>query len=474
MPILLRDIRLDLDEPEEHLLTLAAKRLGVDVGAIRTWAIVRRSLDARKRAGSGRGPDRIQFSYHIELALNEPIHAERKRLRRFRRHQASWIEPRRDEPIRPGKRSLVGRPTIVGFGPAGMFAALKLARMGYRPVVYERGREVRRRSRDIMQRFYREGDFDPNSNLLFGEGGAGTYSDGKLHTRISDPRARTVLEELYRHEAHPDILIDARPHVGSDRLPAICARIRETIETLGGEVHFDDLIKDLEVTGGRLGALRVRRAQSQRVETVKAGPTILAIGHSARDTMRMLLGRGVLIEPKPFQLGVRIEHPQERVDRWQYGDAAGHPRLGPAEYHVVAKGASPLGGDMFSFCMCPGGMILPANETPGLIVTNGASRAGRAGPFASSGLVITITPETLGSDPLAGIAFQEKWERRAFEATDQTYQLPAQRASDYLGHRNSDGTLDTSYPLLRRRGRNHHRSGDPGQRPDPHRPGPRE
>ncbi len=441
MPIQLRNIRLALDQPESDLPALLARRLRVSVEAIRTYSIVRRSLDARRK-------DDIHFIYQVELGLDEPPAAEQRRITRLRRNDAAWLpSPEVSEPT-CGERAMRHRPIIIGFGPGGMFAALRLAQFGYRPIVLERGREVRRRHRDIMQRFYKDRDFDPESNLLFGEGGAGTYSDGKLYTRVNDPLCRMVLEQFYQHGADPDILIDTRPHIGSDRLPTICQRIRNKIESLGGEVRFECQIDDINVAGGALEGLRVRGID----ETIDAGPTILAIGHSARDTIRMLCGHGIAVVPKPFQIGVRIEHPQSMVDQWQYGAAAGHSQLGPAEYHMIAKRTAGESGDVFSFCMCPGGMILPTNESDGLIATNGASRAGRSSPFANSGFVLSVDPSTLGlSDDaegaLRGLEYLERWERMAFESTGGSYRLPVQRISDFLERRASNGTINVSYPL---------------------------
>ena len=434
MPLLLRNVRLGLDEPEEELRARVARRLRVEVDAIRAYAVVRRALDARRA-------DDLHFVYHVEVALNEPPAAERRRLKYLRPQQGIWLEPATDSTPEPGSEPLPARPTIIGFGPAGMLAAWRLAEMGYKPIVYERGRDVRRRHRDVRQRFFRERDFDPESNILFGEGGAGAYSDGKLYTRVNHPLGRTVLEVLFKHGADPDILVNARPHIGSDRLPTICRRLRQRIEALGGEVRFEHRLEDVRLTNGQLEALRVGD------EWLPAGPTILAPGHSARDTIRMLAARGVRLAAKPFQLGVRIEHPQALVDRWQYGPHAGHPRLGAAEYQVVAKGAASSGGDLFSFCMCPGGTILPTNEAAGLIATNGASRAGRNSPYANSGLVITLTPDQFDNDPLTGIAYQQQLEQRCFQAAGGQYQLPVQRACDFLEMKPSQGQPETSYPL---------------------------
>ncbi len=440
MPILVRNLRLGLDEPEAALVGQVGQRLGIPESAVRAYSVVSRSVDARRQD--------VCFVYHVEVALDEPPAREKARIKSVPGGGAVWIEPRVDSAPRAGQEPLPEQPVIIGFGPGGMFAALRLAQLGYRPIVFERGRAVKQRHRDIMQRYYVERDFDPTSNLLFGEGGAGTYSDGKLYTRVNDPLCRYVLEALYHHGGDPDILINTRPHIGSDRLPTICARIRERIEACGGEIHFETTLTDLKHADGRLEAVCVSGPNRPAGgEWIKVGPTILAIGHSARDTLRLLFERGVHIDPKPFQIGVRVEHPQAMIDARQYGQAAGHARLAPAEYHLVAKGAAEERGDVFSFCMCPGGTILPTNESAGLIATNGASRANRASPFANSGLVITVDPTELGLDAMGGLAYQEKWERMAFAATKESYRVPAQRVDDFLSRRMSSGTLETSFPL---------------------------
>jgi uncharacterized FAD-dependent dehydrogenase len=237
------------------------------------------------------------------------------------------------------------------------------------------------------------------------------------------------------------VLIDGRPHIGSDRLPGICRRIRRHIESLGGEVEFERRVDDIVVREGRLAGLQVNG------EALSVGPVLLGIGHSSRDTYRMLAARGVALGAKGFQMGVRIEHPQAMVDRWQYGSACGHARLPPADYHVVARKAAGRRGDLFSFCMCPGGTILPTTESAGLVATNGGSTSTRNGQFANSGLVISIGPEEFGSDPLRGLRWLESLERQAFETTGGTYRVPAQRASDFVAGRTSEGALETSYPL---------------------------
>lgn len=406
--------------------------------------------------------ENIRFSYQVEVALDEPVAKQRSRLKRYPKNKISWIEPLKPQTPRQGSQPLEHRPVVIGLGPAGMFAALRLAENGYNPIVVERGRDVRRRHRDIMQTFYRDGKFNESSNLLFGEGGAGTYSDGKLYTRVNDPLGRVVLETFFRHGADPSILIDARPHIGSDHLPTVCTRIRQQIEALGGEIRFDTCVDDLRIDDGKLTAIHLRGNEEHACdEWVSTGPVLLAIGHSARDTIHLLHRHNVRLAPKPFQIGVRIEHAQEMVNQWQYGSSACHQRLAPAEYHMVAKGAADDSSDMYSFCMCPGGIILPTNESEDLIATNGASRQNRSGPFANSGLVITLNPSTLvpGSQKtnpttqdeselaLMGMEYQKKWEKLAFKATGGTYRVPVQRATDFLNQKQSDGQLETSYPL---------------------------
>jgi uncharacterized FAD-dependent dehydrogenase len=428
MSLRISNVRLGVDEPESLLPQRLAKILGVAPAALTRWRILRKALDARNK-------HTLQFVYTAEVSLPE----DEARLAARASHPAVRIDIYHETPftLPPlGMRTLPHRPVVVGSGPGGLVAAYFLAEQGYRPLVLERGRAVRDRIRDVRA-FDAGGPLDPESNYLFGEGGAGTFSDGKLTYRNSGPDVRRVLELFAECKGKPSILYDARPHLGSNRLPAVVKAIRRRIESLGGEVRFSCRVEDLDLADARLRGLMTSSGY------IPAVVAVLAIGHSARDTYRMLLERGVPMVPKPFQMGVRIEHLQETVNRVQYGPTPLEQRLGAANYSLVANGPH----DLFTFCMCAGGYIMPSVSEPGAFCTNGMSLSRHDSPFANSGLVVTVPPEHFGGrDVLAGVHLQQLYEQRAFEAGRRDYLCPIQRVEDFLAGRDTSDVPDNSYP----------------------------
>ncbi len=431
MSLRISNVRLSVDEPEANLPARLARILGIKPEALGRWRILRKSLDARDK-------DALQFVYTAEVAVPEG-EARLAALAHRSAHPAARIDLYEEEPFevpRSGAMLLEHRPVVVGSGPGGLVAAYFLAEQGYRPLVLERGRAVRDRIRDVRA-FDEGGPFDPESNYLFGEGGAGTFSDGKLTYRNSGPDVRRVLQLFAECKGKPSVLYDARPHLGSNRLPAVVKAIRRRVEALGGEVRFSCRVEDLDLSDGRLRGLVTSSGY------VPAEVAVFAIGHSARDTYAMLLARGVPMVQKPFQMGVRVEHPQETVNRVQYGPARLEERLGAANYALVANGRR----DVFSFCMCAGGYIMPSVSEPGAFCTNGMSLSKHDSPFANSGLVVTVGPEDFGgSDVLAGVRLQQEYERRAFEVGRRDYLCPIQRATDFLAGRPTVGVPANSYP----------------------------
>jgi len=426
MTLKISNVRLELDETEEILPEKLSARLGVGLGDISRWRILRKSLDARRH-------DDLHFIYAAEVELpqgDDPIGAGfGSGVERFEPEGFDWPEP--------GSVPLLHRPVVIGAGPAGLFAGYLLALDGYRPLVLERGREVKDRVADV-RRFDAGGPLDPESNYLFGEGGAGTFSDGKLTSRNTGPDIQRVLEILADCHGKPSIVYEQRPHLGSNRLPLVVRTLRRKLEQLGGEVRFSCRVEDLDIVDGHLRGLGTSSGY------IAADVAVLAVGHSARDTYGMLLRRGVPLEAKPFQLGVRIEQPQEQVNVARYGANAEHPALGAADYNLVAHAS---GKDLFTFCMCAGGYVMPSVSEPGYFCTNGMSESRHDSPFANSGLVVTIAPEDTGSrHPLAGVHFQQRSERLAYLAGNRTYAAPIQWARDFLADRPSRGKLPSSYP----------------------------
>ncbi|MBX3415189.1 MAG: NAD(P)-binding protein [Pirellulales bacterium] len=429
MPIRVSNIRLGIDEPELALPARVAGALDVRPAEISRWRILRKSLDARDKSA-------LAFVYSVEVALpaDEQQLVARAARKRSTLEVGLYSEPTFDEP-RPGSEPLEQQPVVVGAGPAGLFAAFFLAQYGYRPIVLERGRSVRERVRDV-QAFDEGGPHDPESNYLFGEGGAGTFSDGKLTCRASGPDVRRVLEILAESKGKPSIVYDHRPHLGSNRLPAVVKALRQRIEQMGGEFRFSCRVEDLDLADGQVRGLATSSGH------MPTSVVVLAIGHSARDTYEMLVARGVPLEQKPFQLGLRIEQPQEHVNRAQYGAARLEERLGAADYSLVARGEH----NVFTFCMCAGGYVMPAVSEPGCFATNGMSLSKRNSRFANSGLMVTLEPAFFGSSHvLAGVHLQRVFEQRAYELGRGEYLCPIQRVDDFLGRRPTKDRPASSY-----------------------------
>lgn len=425
------ELRLPLEHAPEALRAAVLARLGVAEEALREFSVFRRGWDAR-----GRG--RVRLVHTVDVALDEAAAA-----RVLAEHADDLGIFRRPDMRYPGlARAPAGtaRPVVVGAGPCGLFAALILAQAGYRPIILERGRMVRRRTADTWA-LWRRGVLTPESNVQFGEGGAGTFSDGKLYSGVSDRRhlGRKVLEEFVRAGAPEEILVSARPHIGTFRLVAMVEHMRATIEALGGEYRFEARVDDLVIESAG-GVRRLRGLVLAGGETLPAERVVLAPGHSARDLFATLHARGVAMEAKPFSVGVRIEHPQGMIDRARFGADAGNPILGAADYRLVHHAGN--GRDVYSFCMCPGGTVVAATSEPERVVTNGMSQYSRNERNANAGIVVGITPADYPGGPLAGIAFQRHWESLAYAAGGGGYRAPAQLVGDFLAGRASTGLGD--------------------------------
>jgi len=440
----LSQLKLPLDHDDDALRAAACRRLHIRPEQLRSCRVVKRSVDARRREAI-----QLVYSLDLDLALNA---AERRRLR-SRLRDDPRLRPAPDERYRfvarsgeAGNTEASGaRPVVIGAGPCGYFAALVLAQMGLRPLLLERGLPVRERTAATFGFWRGHSPLDPEANAQFGEGGAGTFSDGKLYSQVSEPAsyARKVLEELVAAGANPEILTDHHPHIGTFKLATVVRGLRARIEALGGQIRFRSRVEELLLETGSRRLQGMRLADGSCVETERA---ILAIGHSARDSFAMLRRLGVAMEAKPFAIGVRIEHPQTVIDRARWGPAAGHPRLGAAEYKLVhhCRGEGLEGRVVYSFCMCPGGLVVGATSEAGCVVTNGMSQHTRNERNANSGIVVNVERADLSAwaegpdDPLAGMAFQRHWERLAHRAGGGDHHAPGQRLDDFLAGRPSD------------------------------------
>jgi uncharacterized FAD-dependent dehydrogenase len=413
------DIRVPLDFSERDLGSRFLTIIGVPPAEMTRFSVVRRGFDARGEGG-------VRRVYAIECELSS---AELEARVCGRVPQARLFSPEPDPFPRTPVRPPAVRPVVVGAGPAGLFAALTLARFGARPLLLERGKPAGQRSRDVSA-FWSAGTLDPESNVQFGEGGAGTFSDGKLTTRIGDPLVGYVVSTFEELAELPGLSIEAKPHVGTDRLLRFCKKMRAELSELGAEIRFGARVDDLLHAGGRVRAVRLASGEEIPCESL-----VLAVGHSARDTLRMLHARGVAMSPKPFAVGFRVEHKQPLIDRIQYGGAAGNETLPPADYRLAAK--APSGRAVYSFCMCPGGRVISASSEPGGLPVNGMSAMRRDSGFANSGIVAAVGPADFGSDggALAGLAFQERIERAAFAAGGGGYGVPAANLMAFVGGR---------------------------------------
>ena len=434
----LTDLALPLDHSPAQLEQAILDRLGISADALERYAVVRRGNDARRK-------NAIKLVYAVDVAVGD----EAALLARFA--DDPHVRPAPDTSYKFVTKAPEGysgpRPVVIGAGPCGLLAALILAQMGFRPISIERGKAVRDRTRDTWD-LWRRSTLHPESNVQFGEGGAGTFSDGKLYSRIKDPRhlGRKVLVEFVKAGAPEEILTEAHPHIGTFRLVTMVMSIRETIEALGGEYRFQTRVEDFDIATAADGTRTMRGLHLSDGSYLPAEHVIMAVGHSARDTFQTLYDRGVHIEAKPFAIGVRIEHPQSWVDKARYGACAGNKILGAAAYSIAHKCSN--GRTVYSFCMCPGGRVVAATSEEGRVVTNGMSQYSRAEFNANSGLVVDIDPaRDYPAGPLAGIEFQRKWESLAFIAGGSNYQAPGQKVGDLLAGRPSTefGVVTPSY-----------------------------
>ena len=411
------ELKLPINHAGDALRPTILKRLSLADSELLNFSIFKRSVDARKK-------DAILFIYAVDVEVTD----EASLLKKFKADKNLTPSPDMEyRHVAHASATLKQRPIIIGTGPCGMFAGLMLAQMGFKPLMLERGKAVRERTKDTWG-LWRKNKLNPESNVQFGEGGAGTFSDGKLYSQVKDPRylGRKVMQEFVKAGAPEEILYVAHPHIGTFRLVGVVENIRAQILALGGEIRFSNRVEDFEIEHGKVRGVKLGNG-----ETLTADHLVLAIGHSARDTFTILHERGVYIEAKPFSLGFRIEHPQTMIDHCRLGRNAGNPLLGAADYKLVHHTKS--GRAVYSFCMCPGGTVVAATSEPNRVVTNGMSQYSRNERNANAGIVVGITPETdYPGHPLAGMEFQRIWESRAFELGGGNYEAPGQLVGDFL------------------------------------------
>lgn len=428
MAIRINGITLSIDEDMSTIKGKALKKLRLNEKNIKSFRILKESIDARKK-------DNIKFNYCVEVECDneEKIVAKAK-------DRNVILDLYKEEEIVFGEKDLKTRPVVIGFGPAGIFAALTLAQNGYKPVVYERGEDVDNRSKTV-EKFWKTGELNLESNVQFGEGGAGAFSDGKLTTRIKDRRCSYVLEELVKNGGPEEIIYSGKPHIGTDILKEVVKSIREEIKALGGEINFSSKLEGINIENEKLKSIIINGKE------IPCEQMILAIGHSSRDTYEMLYKSEISMEQKPFAIGVRIEHPQEMINVGQYGKFANHPRLKAADYRLAYQ-SEKFGRGVYSFCMCPGGVVVGAASEEKRLVSNGMSYHARDLDNANSALVVTVGPDDFeSSHPLAGMDFQRHYERLAYEVGGGDYKAPVQLVGDFMKDRNSTklGCVKPSY-----------------------------
>jgi len=410
--IRVNEVKLSLEETVDIIPHKLAKLLRIRLEDIISYKIYKESIDARK-AGQ------VYFVYTVDVETIDEEKLLQKNSQLVKTPDMQYHE------VPKGTIQFKYRPVVIGFGPSGMFAGLILAQRGYRPIILERGQDVDNRTKDVEE-FWKFGKLNPESNVQFGEGGAGTFSDGKLTTRIKDRRCRKILEELVSAGAPKEILYSHKPHIGTDVLKQVVKNIRCKIEQLGGEIYFSSKVTDFIINGENLTSIEINGQ-----EKIPAEAVILGIGHSSRDTYEVLNNRKVQIRQKPFAIGVRIEHQQRAINKAQYKEFAEHPRLGAADYKLTYQ--TKEGRAVYTFCMCPGGTVVAAASEEGGVVTNGMSEYARNKENANSALLVQVKTEDFGSNhPLAGVEFQRKWEKAAYRAAGSNYNAPTQRVGDFM------------------------------------------
>ncbi len=435
--IRITEIKLPLEHKPSDIIAAVIKKLGINATDLVEYTIFKRGIDARKA-------NAILLAYTLDVTVK----GETKVLAKLTKDPHVKLAPDTSYKfVAQAPENLETRPVVVGLGPSGLFAALVLAQSGFKPLVLERGKAVRERTKDTFN-FWRKSELNTESNVQFGEGGAGTFSDGKLYSQIKDPNhyGRKVLNEFVTAGAPEEILYVSHPHIGTFRLVGMVEKMRETIIALGGEIRFESRVDDIEIAPDASGQNQVQALILASGERIAANHVVLAVGHSARDTFEMIHKRGIFIEAKPFSIGFRIEHPQSLIDNARHGPNAQHPILGAADYKLVHHASN--GRSVYSFCMCPGGTVVASASEEGCVVTNGMSQYSRNERNANAGIVVGITPEVdFPGDPLAGMELQRKWERQAYLLGGSTYQAPGQLVGDFLANQPSTefGAVTPSY-----------------------------